>query len=160
MRINRRTRQAAMDLPLGPASFVLVVYEAVQGYCRRCCRYQTVCPLEIVEQHTATLRLMRQVSLLCRWLPAQRVCELMPVTPATPSTSTPKFPRHHYNHKKGCRTVPHAAAPSSYLRRALTLHRQSGAQCRRGSAAPPPAASEVQRAPSGGIPQGAFQLQS
>jgi transposase len=83
MRINRRTRQAAMDLPLGPASFVLVVYEAVQGYCRHCCRYQTVRPLEIVEQHTATLRLMRQVSLLCRWLPAQRICELMPVTPAT-----------------------------------------------------------------------------
>ena len=26
MRINRKTRQGAMDLPLGPASFVLVVY--------------------------------------------------------------------------------------------------------------------------------------
>jgi transposase len=83
MRINRKTRQGAMDLPLGPASFVLVVYEAVQGYCRHCSRYQTVRPLHIVEQHTATLRLMRQVSLLCRWLPVQRVCELVPVTPMT-----------------------------------------------------------------------------
>ena len=83
MRINRKTRQGAMDLPLGPASFVLVVYEAVQGYCRHCGRYQTVRPLQIVEQHTATLRLMRQVSLLCRWLPVQRVCELVPVTPMT-----------------------------------------------------------------------------
>ena len=83
MRINRKTRQGAMDLPLGPASFVLVVYEAVQGYCRHCSRYQTVRPLQIVEQHTATLRLMRHVSLLCRWLPAQRVCELVPLTPMT-----------------------------------------------------------------------------
>lgn len=83
MRINRKVRQAAMDLPLGPASFVLVVYEAVQGYCRGCGHYQTVRPLQIVEQHMATLRLMRQVSLLCRWLPVQRVCELVPVTPAS-----------------------------------------------------------------------------
>ena len=83
MRINRKTRQGAMDLPLGPASFVLVVNEAVQGYCRHCCRYQTVRPLQIVEQHTATLRLMRHISLLCRWLPAQRVCQLVPVPAMT-----------------------------------------------------------------------------
>jgi len=83
MRINRKTRQGAMDLPLGPASFVLVVYEAVQGYCRHCAHYQTVRPLQIVEQHMATLRLMRQVSLLCRWLPVQRVCEVVPVPPMT-----------------------------------------------------------------------------
>src|SRR2546421_8592239 len=83
MRINRKTRQGAMDLPLGPASLVLVVYEAVQGYCRHCCRYQTVRPLQIVEQHTATLRLMRHISLLCRWLPAQRVCQLVPVPAMT-----------------------------------------------------------------------------
>ncbi len=83
MRINRKTRQGAMDLPLGPASFVLVVYEAVQGYCRHCCHYETVRPLEIVEQHTATLRLMRYISRLCRWLPVQRVCELVPVPPMT-----------------------------------------------------------------------------
>ena len=83
MRINRKTWQGAMDLPLGPASFVLVVYEAVQGYCRHCGRYETVRPLEIVEQHTATLRLMRHISLLCRWLPVQRVCELVPIPPMT-----------------------------------------------------------------------------
>ena len=83
MRINRKTRQSAQDLPLGPASFVGVLYEAVQGYCQSCGRYETVRPLGIVEQHLATLRLMRQVSLLCRWLPVQRVCELVAVTPAT-----------------------------------------------------------------------------
>lgn len=83
MRINRKTRQSALDLPLGPASFVGVLYEAVQGYCRPCGRYETVRPLGIVEQHLATLRLMRQVSLLCRWLPVQRVCEVVAVTPAS-----------------------------------------------------------------------------
>lgn len=83
MRINRKTRQGAMDLPLGPASFVLVVYEAVQGYCRHCAHYETVRPLQIVEQHTATLRLMRYVSQLCRWLAVQKLCELVPVPPMT-----------------------------------------------------------------------------
>ena len=83
MRINRKTRQSALDLPLGPASFVGVLYEAVQGFCRHCARYETVRPLGIVEQHLATLRLMRQVSLLCRWLPVQRVCEVVAVTPAS-----------------------------------------------------------------------------
>ena len=83
MRINGKTRQGAMDLPLASASFVLVVYDAVQGYCRFCARYETVRPLEIVEQHQATLRLMRQVSLLCRWLPLARLCELFPVIAST-----------------------------------------------------------------------------
>jgi transposase len=83
MKINRTTPQSALDLPLGPATFVGVVYEAVQGFCRPCGRYETVRPLGIVEQHTATLRLMRQVSLLCRWLPVQRVSEIVAVPPAT-----------------------------------------------------------------------------
>jgi transposase len=83
MRINRKTWQGAMDLPLASASFVFVRYEAVQGYCRFCQCYGTVRPLEIVEQHQGTLRLMRQISLLCRWLPLTRVCELYPVVPST-----------------------------------------------------------------------------
>jgi transposase len=83
MRINRKARQSALDLPLGPASWVGVLYEAVQGYCRHCGRYETVRPLGIVEQHTATLRLMRYVSLLCRWLPVQSVCQVVAVTPAS-----------------------------------------------------------------------------
>jgi transposase len=83
MRINRKTRQGATDLPLASAGFVLVVYEAVQGYCRRCARYETVRPLDIVEQHQGTRRLMRQISLLCRWLPLSRVCELYPVIAST-----------------------------------------------------------------------------
>jgi transposase len=83
MRINRITKQAAMDLPLGCASVVMVVYDAVQGYCKGCRLYHTVRPLQIVENHRATLRLMRYVSLLSRWLPALQVCQIVPVTPAT-----------------------------------------------------------------------------
>jgi transposase len=83
MRINRKVRQSATDLPLASAGYVGLLYEAVQGYCRHCAGYETIRPLEIVEQHQATLRLMRQVSLLCRWLPLQRICEILPVTPST-----------------------------------------------------------------------------
>ena len=83
MRINRKTEQVALDLPLACAGAVAVVYEAVQGFCTHCRRYQTVRPLDIVENHQATRRLMRQVCLLCRWLPMLRVCEVLPVTAAT-----------------------------------------------------------------------------
>lgn len=83
MRINRKTRQSALDLALGPAKFVGLLYEAVQGLCRACARYETVRPLGIVEHHQATLRLMRQVILLCRWLAVERICEIAAVTPAS-----------------------------------------------------------------------------
>ena len=83
MRLNRKTPQSALDLPLGCASVVMVLYEAVQGFCTRCGHYETVRPLEIVEHHRATRRLMRQVSLLCRWLPTLQVCQVLPITPAT-----------------------------------------------------------------------------
>lgn len=83
MRINRKTKQSAMDLPLACAGVVVVVYDAVQGFCNHCRHYQTARPLDIVEGHKATRRLMRQVCLLCRWLPTQRICEVLPVTAAT-----------------------------------------------------------------------------
>ena len=48
MRINRKVRQSATDLPLASAGYVGLLYEAVQGYCRRCAVYETIRPLEIV----------------------------------------------------------------------------------------------------------------
>ena len=83
MRINRKNVQFVTDMPLGPVSCVLVKYEAVQGYCKDCGRHETVRALQVVEQRGATLRLMRFVSLLCRWLPVESVCELVAVTPMT-----------------------------------------------------------------------------
>jgi transposase len=83
MCINRIERQMASDLPLGCASVVTVAYDAVQGCCKKCQTYETIRPLEIVPHHHATLRYMRHVSLLCRWLPASKVCEVVPVSPST-----------------------------------------------------------------------------
>jgi transposase len=83
MRINRKNVQFVVDMPLGPASCVLIKYDAVQGYCKGCGRYETVRALQVVEQRGATLRAMRFVSLLCRWLPVQSVCELIAITPIT-----------------------------------------------------------------------------
>ena len=40
MRINRKTPQSALDLPLGCASVVMLLYEAVQGFCTRCAHYR------------------------------------------------------------------------------------------------------------------------
>ena len=55
IRINRKTRQSAMDMTLASADFVGILYEAVQGYCRSCGRYHTARPLEIIEGHAATI---------------------------------------------------------------------------------------------------------
>jgi len=78
MSINRYEQQVAMDLALATANVVAVRYEAVQGYCKTCKHYETKRPLEIADHHRATLRLMRHVSLLNRWLPASKVSELLP----------------------------------------------------------------------------------
>lgn len=72
MRINRIEIQAAADLPLGCASVVVVAYDAVQGHCKKCNHYETSRSLGIVTHHHATLRFMRHVSLLCRWLPVSK----------------------------------------------------------------------------------------
>jgi len=83
MRINRIERQLASDLPLGCAGVVVAAYDAVQGFCKKCKTYETIRPLEIVPHHHSTLRFMRYVSLLCRWLPVSKVCEVVSVTPST-----------------------------------------------------------------------------
>lgn len=83
MRMNRKHVQFVTDMPLGPASCVLVKYDAVQGYCKDCGRYETVRALDVVEQRSATLRVMRYVSRLCRWLPTESVCEFVAITPMT-----------------------------------------------------------------------------
>ena len=72
-----------MDLALATANVVAVRYESVQGYCKTCKHYETKRPLEIADNHRATLRLMRHVSLLNRWLPASKVSELLPAISTT-----------------------------------------------------------------------------
>ncbi|MEI7774889.1 MAG: hypothetical protein WCK17_08940 [Verrucomicrobiota bacterium] len=65
------------------ASFALVVYEALQGYCRHCCHYETVRPLHIfgaAHSHAAAHALHQPALPLAA---VQRVCELVPVPPMT-----------------------------------------------------------------------------
>lgn len=83
MGMNRKMIQAAYDLPLASAATVLLTYEAIQGYCARCQRHHTVRPLEIMDGYKSTLRLMRYVSRLCRYLPLSQVGQFVPVPAAT-----------------------------------------------------------------------------
>jgi transposase len=78
---SREVPQFARDPALGPLPMVLIRYPAVQGRCRRCGRYETVHPPGIEPRHRATWRLMRHVSRLCRFMPVERVPELVPVDP-------------------------------------------------------------------------------
>lgn len=81
---GHRTRwQTAKDLPLGPVGLVLVVYEAVQGYCARCPGYVTVHPEGIDPHAQATRRLMAYVSRLCRYMPLSHVQAFVPVSTAS-----------------------------------------------------------------------------
>lgn len=79
MTVSRTVPQFARDLALGPLPLVLIRYQAVQGRCRRCQRYQTLHPPGIEPRHGATWRLMVYVSRLCRFMPIRRVTELVPI---------------------------------------------------------------------------------
>jgi len=83
MRVCRKTLQEALDMPMGNTEATAIAYEAVQGFCPHCKKYETVRPLDIRENGQATLRFMRYVSTLCRHVPASRVPELVGVSPAT-----------------------------------------------------------------------------
>ena len=80
---KRRTKQVAWDLPLGTALGMLIIYEARQGYCRRCRKHTTVHPPGIDPYARATTRLMRFASRLCRHMPLSHAEELLPVSAAT-----------------------------------------------------------------------------
>lgn len=79
MSVSRTVPQFARDLALGPLPQVLIRYQAVQGRCRACGRYETVHPPGIEPRHRATWRLMVYVSRLCRFMPISRVTELVPI---------------------------------------------------------------------------------
>ena len=80
---NRTRWQTARDLPLGTARYVMLVYEAVQGRCSNCGRSATIRPSCIPEGASATWRLMRLVSCCARFMPLNRIPEILPVSTAT-----------------------------------------------------------------------------
>lgn len=78
MSVNRRATQMVWDYPLGLATLVLIVYEAVQGRCRRCGKYHTFRPAGFDETARATMRFMMFVSQLCRFMPVSRIHDILP----------------------------------------------------------------------------------
>lgn len=80
---NRVKLQTARDMPWGPAMYVLIVYEAIQGRCSSCGRFATIHPGGIDEHARATRRFMEFVSRLARHLPLSHVREVVGVDDAT-----------------------------------------------------------------------------
>jgi len=83
MGASRTKWQTARDLPLGTATRVVLVYEAVQGYCSACGSWCTIHPPGIDAHARATRRLMEFVSRLARFLPLSHIREVVPVDDAT-----------------------------------------------------------------------------
>ena len=77
---NRRAWQNARDLPLGIATTVMIHYEAIQIRCRECGCISTILPSEFEHNAKATKRLMYYVSDMCRYMPASKVPEFIPIS--------------------------------------------------------------------------------
>lgn len=80
---NRRVWQSALDLPLSTANSVRIVYEAFQGYCSCCKSYHTFSPEGIDNNAQATKRVMHYVCRLCRFMPADKIPNFLPVSSGT-----------------------------------------------------------------------------
>jgi len=80
---NRRIWQNVRDLPLGPAKTVMIHYEAIQVRCKHCGSISTILPPDIDRNAKATKRLMNYVSEMCRYMPANKVPEFIPISEST-----------------------------------------------------------------------------
>ena len=80
---NRVVYQTARDLPLGTAIYVILTYEAIQGYCTACGEYHTFHPSGINPHARVTDRLMAFVSQLCRYMPLVHAAEIVGIPAAT-----------------------------------------------------------------------------
>jgi len=77
---NRRKWQSVLDLPLGPANLVQIIYQAWQGRCGKCKIYHTFVPPGIDDRVNSTTRLMHYVCRLCRFMPAYKVPDFLPIS--------------------------------------------------------------------------------
>lgn len=80
---NRSTWQTARDIPFGQVKRVILIYEAIQGWCKDCGSYSTICPEQINANVKATWRMMTFTARLCRFMPLRRVEKLLPISAAT-----------------------------------------------------------------------------
>jgi transposase len=80
---NKRIRRFVFDLPLGTALCVQVNFETWQGQCSRCSRSKTFLPDELDEKATATKRLKKFASELCRFMTAKEESNILPFSDDT-----------------------------------------------------------------------------
>jgi len=79
----RERKQSVMDLPLGTASIVHLVFSAYQGRCAHCGTIHTFRPTGISAKAQGTDRLKRYVSLLCRFMSVDKVRNIVPISTDT-----------------------------------------------------------------------------
>jgi len=83
MGCNRTTKHVALDLPMGLARHVLIVYPARQGRCRKCQTVATIHPTEIDSRRRATHRVMRLATALAVHMPVTAVACFIPASDST-----------------------------------------------------------------------------
>lgn len=79
----RERQRYVLDLPLGTASVVHLVFTAYQGRCSHCGAIHTFKPPGIGSKAQGTDRLKRYVSLLCRFMPVDKVPNIVPISADT-----------------------------------------------------------------------------
>jgi transposase len=80
---NKKVRRTVYDLPIGTALCVQVNIETVQGQCPHCGQSKTFLPREVEEKATATQRLKKFASELCRFMTAAEVANILPFSDDT-----------------------------------------------------------------------------
>lgn len=79
----RERQRSVLDLPLGTAAVVHLVFTAYQGRCAHCGNIHTFSPTGIDAKAQGTDRLKRYVSLLCRFMPVDKVPNIVPISTDT-----------------------------------------------------------------------------
>ena len=82
MSFNKSITRTVFDLPIGTARCVNITFETQQGKCS-CGHTKTFLPDEVDEKATATKRLKRYASALCRFMTASEVSHLLPFSDDT-----------------------------------------------------------------------------
>ena len=95
MAVNRTNPQTARDLALGTARLVVVTYPAIQGRCSACGGWATIHPPGIDPHAKATRRLMHFVCRLARYMPLNRIPEIVAISERTAGRWDRKVLREH-----------------------------------------------------------------
>jgi len=83
MTANKDIQRTVFDLPLGTAMNVQITFNTLQGKCSHCNHSKTFLPDEVEEKATATQRLKRFASELCRFMTAKEVANILPFSDDT-----------------------------------------------------------------------------